>query len=132
LSLTSQRNRSLPFEKICLVFVDGKSSLASWLAWQLGMPAVQLDLYLTSSTPVQWLMDDLARVVARRIDRRRPLIVDGVLVLDALEQIHRKVDFLVFVTSGQRDSTLAAQIASYQSRQRISQRANFTIDGYRD
>jgi hypothetical protein len=27
----------------------GKSSLASWLAWQLGMPAVQLDLYLTSN-----------------------------------------------------------------------------------
>ena len=27
----------------------GKSSLASWLAWQLGMPAIQLDLYLTTS-----------------------------------------------------------------------------------
>jgi 2-phosphoglycerate kinase len=30
----------------------GKSSLASWLAWQLGIPAVQLDLYLTSLEPV--------------------------------------------------------------------------------
>jgi 2-phosphoglycerate kinase len=110
----------------------GKSSLASWLAWQLGMPAVQLDLYLTSLTPIQWRTDDLGRVVARRIDRGRPLIIDGVLVLDALEQINRKADFLVYLTSGSRDGTLAPQIASYQSRQRVSQRANFTIEGYRD
>src|SRR5262249_60969949 len=69
---------------------SGKSSLASWLAWQLGMPAVQLDLYLTCLDPIQWLVNDLSRVVARRIDRGRPVIVDGVLALDALDQIRRK------------------------------------------
>jgi len=63
-----------------LIAVDGadnagKSSLASWLAWQLGMPAVQLDLYLTSLRPIQWLAEDLARVVACRLDRDRPLPV---------------------------------------------------------
>ena len=42
---------------------SGKSSLASWLAWQLGMPAVQLDLYLTDTKPIQWLTADLARVL---------------------------------------------------------------------
>jgi hypothetical protein len=55
-----------------LIAVDGadnagKSSLASWLAWQLGMPAVQLDLYLTNLRPIQWLTEDLDRVVARRL-----------------------------------------------------------------
>jgi len=108
----------------------GKSSLASWLAWQLGMPAIQLDLYLTSLDPVQWRTEDLSRVVAKRIERNRPVIVDGVLVLDALDKIGRKADFLVFV-SGDAGSTLAAQIANYRSR-RSSARADFTIDGYRD
>ena len=58
-----------------LIVIDGadgcgKSSLASWLAWQLGMPAVQLDLYLTCLEPIQWLTADLARVVSRRLIAR--------------------------------------------------------------
>jgi len=111
---------------------SGKSSLASWLAWQLGMPAVQLDLYLTCLDPIQWLVNDLSRVVARRIDRGRPVIVDGVLALDALDQIRRKADFLVFVTGGYTDSLLAPQIAAYQIRQDSSGKADFRIEGCED
>ena len=79
----------------------------------------------------QWRTEDLARVVAKRIDRNRPVIVDGVLVLDALDKIGRKAGFLVFV-SGEPGSTLASQIAAYRSRQRRLECADFTIDGYRD
>jgi hypothetical protein len=60
-----------------LVAIDGadgigKSSLASWLACQLGMPAIQPDLYLTSLEPIQWVTDDRRRDVSRRLDRGRP------------------------------------------------------------
>ena len=106
---------------------SGKSSLASWLAWQLGMPAVQLDLYLTCLRPIQWRVDDLARVIAQRVDTRRPVIIYGVLVLDALDQIKRKADFLVFVRGGHEGSALAPQIADYQLLQKPSDRANVTI-----
>jgi pantothenate kinase-related protein Tda10 len=75
--------------------LSGKSSLASWFAWQLGVPAVQLDLYLISLHPIQWRAEDLARVVAKRIDTRRPIIVDGVLILDALDQIRRQANFTI-------------------------------------
>jgi hypothetical protein len=110
---------------------SGKSSLASWLAWQLGMPAVQLDLYLKSAVqPIQWLVEDLTRVVARRLDRDRPLIIDGVLILDALNQIGRSPDFLVFVSGGHEGSSLAPQIAAYKSRQNLPTRADFVIGGY--
>lgn len=119
-----------------LIVIDGadgigKSSLASWLAWQLGMPAVQLDLYLTNSQPIQWLTADLKRVVDHRLDRKCPLIVDGVLVLDALDQIGRKADFVVFVTGG-TGIALASQLADYQMRRKLPERADFTIGGYID
>lgn len=107
----------------------GKSSLASWLSWQLGMPAVQVDLYVTCLEPIQWLSTDLRRVIARRLDRSRPVIIDGVLVLDALDQIGRKADFLVSV-EGEGGILLASQIASYRSRQKRA--ADFTIAGYAD
>jgi 2-phosphoglycerate kinase len=72
----------LPF----LIAIDGmdgvgKSSLGSWLAWQLGMPAVHLDLFITSLHPIRWLTADLKRVVDLRLERGRPVIVEGVLVL---------------------------------------------------
>jgi uridine kinase len=110
----------------------GKSSLASWLAWQLGMPAIQLDLYITDLHPIRWRIDDLARVVAQRIDGRRPVIVDGVLVLDALDNIERKADFLVWVGGGYAESSLASEVADYRSRHRPFERADFTIEGYED
>src|ERR1700745_3187927 len=45
----------------------GKSSLASWLAWQLGAPAIHLDLYLVrGSDPLRWRTDELQRAVDTR------------------------------------------------------------------
>ena len=107
----------------------GKSSLASWLAWQLGMPAIQLDLYLTSLEPVQWLTADLQRAVSRRLDRECPVIVDGVLVLDALDQVGCKADFLIWV-DGERDSSFTQQLVDYRACERRS--PDFTIAGYTD
>jgi uridine kinase len=109
----------------------GKSSLASWLAWQLGMPAVQLDLYLTNLHPIRWLAGDLQRVVGRRLDRDRPVIVDGILALDALGQINRRADYHVFV-KGESRTRLAPQIAEYQTRRQLPETADFIIDGYAD
>ena len=108
----------------------GKSSLASWLAWQLGMPAVQLDLYLTSLDPIKWLENELARVVAHRLDGGRPIILDGVCILDAVHRIRRTADFLIFVTGGYETSSLASQVAAYRSRRRPDELASFKIEGY--
>jgi hypothetical protein len=96
------------------------------------MPAVQLDLYLISADPIQWRTEDLRRVIDRRLDRGRPVIIDGVLALDALAQIDREPDFLVFVKGGHSESRLAPQIAAYQARKKPQTRANFTMDGYTD
>src|SRR3954471_1201276 len=91
-----------PIRLPLLIVIDGadgsgKSSLASWLAWQLGMPAVQLDLYLTDLFPIRWLTTELARVVRHRLDKGRPVIIDGVCALDVVDQIDCKADFLIFL-----------------------------------
>jgi uridine kinase len=109
----------------------GKSSLASWLAWQLGMPAVHLDLFLTSLHPIQWLTADLKRAVDRRLDLKRPVIVEGVLVLDALDQIGRKADFVVHV-EGVGGIGLAEQLVEYQDVRSLPSSADFSLDGYSD
>jgi hypothetical protein len=44
----------------------GKSSLASWLAWQLGMPTVHLDFYLIhGSEPLAWMVKEIDRMIGQ-------------------------------------------------------------------
>jgi hypothetical protein len=78
------------------------------------------------------MTEELARMITHRIDLGRPAILEGVLVLDAIEQIGRSVDFLIFVTGGHAESSFAPQIAAYRSRRRPDQLAHFTIDGWRE
>ncbi len=76
-----------PTRRPLLIAIDGpdgvgKSSLASWLAWQLEMPSLNLDLYLVrDSKPLQWRTDDLERAIHSRLDLSRPVIIEGVLLL---------------------------------------------------
>jgi hypothetical protein len=76
------------------------------------------------------LETELARVLAHRLDNRRPIIVDGVCILDALNNVGRKADFLILVIGSYEQSSLAPQVAAYRSRRRPDEMANFKIDGY--
>jgi hypothetical protein len=105
----------------------GKSSLASWLAWHLDVPAVHLDLFLGRPGSIQYRTEDLKRVVDRR--GKRPLIVEGVLVLDALDQIGRKANYVAFV-KGESTASWADQLLEYQKRRGLPDSAHFSLDGY--
>jgi hypothetical protein len=97
---------------ICIDGADGigKSSLASWLAWQLGAVAIHLDLYVVPDRrPRQWRIDDLRRVMNAR-PRIRPAIVEGVLALDALEEAQRSPSFLIFVEGDSSSRQLGPEI----------------------
>jgi hypothetical protein len=132
--LLAHINRELTPNRLpLLIAIDGadgcgKSSLASWLAWQLEMPTVHLDLFMTATVPVQWLTADLRRAISHRLDRERPVIVEGILVLDATEQVDRSPGFLVFVT-GKGSSFFSEQIKTYRSRKRPCGKADFVIRG---
>lgn len=110
---------------------SGKSRLASWLSWQLGMPAVHLDLYLVrDSEPLTWRYDDLSRLLdAHQIVLHRPLIVEGVLLLRVLKEIDRAPDFLVFVEKDGHDGgCLRGKLASYFAKECPKERADFVLE----
>jgi hypothetical protein len=108
----------------------GKSSLASWLGWQLGAPTIHLDLYVVrGSNPLRWRSDLLCLVYARLVVHAAPLIVEGILVLDALAQIGRKPDFLVYV-DGQGGHGLSNRLADYRVRFKPEQQAHFRLQGF--
>jgi hypothetical protein len=95
----------------------GKSSLASWLAWQLGAPAIHLDLYLVrGSDPLRWRSDDLR-------------VIEGILILDALDKIGRRPDFLMYV-DGEGGHSLSTRLADYRARCNPQQQSQFHLRGF--
>jgi uridine kinase len=121
-----------------LIGVDGalghaKSSTASWLAWQFGMPSIHLDLYIVPNTdPLQFMTEELKRLVRRRLQKKKPVIVEGMLLLDALDAIRRKPDFLLFMDGEATGQKTASILTDYWARQRPRERANFVISGHDD
>jgi hypothetical protein len=110
----------------------GKSSLASWLAWQLGMPTVHLDLYLIrGSRPLKRRTDEVDRLIQTRLNLGRPIIVEGILVLDVLDQISRSPDFLAYV-SGEGGKMFSKRLDQYQVRYDPVKRAQFCLNGFND
>jgi hypothetical protein len=104
----------------------GKSSAASWLAWQLGIPTIHLDLFLArpiDEGPIEWCIEDLARCIDAR-SSHRCLIVEGVLLLDALSKITtRKIGYLIFVECKQSQIAQAISIES-----RVSDPREFSLE----
>ena len=118
----------------------GKSALASWLCWQLEMPSIHLDLYLVPDTkPQEWRTEDLKRAIHARIERGRPVIAEGIFLLDVLDKIGRSPNFLIYIRGSDADQDDEEDIAAlapdlhkslleYRSRQRPERRAQFTLE----
>jgi hypothetical protein len=93
------------------------------------MPAVHLDLFLRRSGKVEWFGEELQRVIHSRVDRSCPVILEGVLALDAVAEIGCTPGFLI-VVEGVGGISLAPHIAAYRERQKPHVRADFTIEGH--
>ena len=78
----------------------GKTSVARYLAWQLGMPVLETDLWLSSTSPVTHRIEEIREVMRARHHRDRPVIIEGVMMLRTLELLGVQPDYLIFVTRG--------------------------------
>lgn len=76
---------------------SGKSTLARYLAWQLGMPAIETDMfrYFEGEEP-KIHHQELKGLLCRRLNRNKPVIVEGVLLLETLADIELNPDYLVY------------------------------------
>lgn len=76
----------------------GKSSLASYLSWQLNIAAIGLDLFLVPDQ--EEIVHDtklLSQVLSKRLEQNRVTIVEGVKLLEVLAKQQRQPDFLIYV-----------------------------------
>ena len=108
----------------------GKTSTASWLAWQFGMPVVHLDFYTDLATrKLTTGAGEVARLIEYRVGIGKPVIVEGILLLEAMDAAGRRLDFLV-VVDGEPEGRFSERIRDYRERYDPRSKADFILRGY--
>lgn len=98
---------------------SGKSSLARYLAWQLGMPAIELDTFRDLSANLRAIrLGELQKAISSRLSRNRPVIVEGIFVLEPLQALDLNPDFLVIASCGGHlgSDTLREEFEAYEAK----------------
>src|SRR5690349_21156831 len=73
----------------------GKSTLGRYLAWQLGIPVIETDLFLDpDEEQIRYRLFDLEKVIHHRHSLNRPVLIEGVMMLHLLERLGIKTDYL--------------------------------------
>jgi uridine kinase len=109
----------------------GKTVLARYLAWELNMSLIETDMLIIPDTDMPaYRYEDLGRLIEARHRLNRPLIIEGVFLLDTLNRINVECDYLVFVECKEFDGSgiLQAKLESYEREYdpRSSTRFTFT------
>jgi uridine kinase len=107
---------------------SGKSTLARFLSWQLGMPVLETDLFLVSdSSPVTHKYKLLSELIDSRHFLDRPVIIEGILLLQTLERLGIKTDVLLYVEKEGNEGSygLSEQLLSYQQRYKPKEVASY-------
>jgi len=94
--------RSLPRSKLTIGIdgVDGagKSPLARFLSWQLGIPSLETDMFLKKGETFPSLRyDELKNLVEFRHLLDRPVIIEGLFLLEVLDNLNISPDILIYV-----------------------------------
>jgi hypothetical protein len=108
----------------------GKSTLSRYLAWQLGMPVIETDLFLVRGTGrLEYRLDALRAVLANRLEMGRPVLFEGLRPLSTLKAFGESADFVVWVEQDGREGSLSFQeeLAQYLAAFNPKERADFVF-----
>jgi len=102
--------RILPWRKLTIGIdgVDGvgKSPLARFLSWQLSMPYVETDMFLKEGDTFPSLRyNELKNIIDFRHIRNRPIIIEGLYLLEILENLNISLDILIYVKNKDFDGS---------------------------
>ena len=85
----------------------GKSTFSRYLAWQLGMPLVETDMFrIMEQEPPAYRYREIWMVLESRHELERPVIIEGVFTLQVLSQVNVKPDYLVYVENSEASEGL--------------------------
>lgn len=112
-------------------FGVGKTTLGRYLAWHFNVSLIETDLFLIPARDHLIHLDDqINRIIERRITTPRPVIVEGISMLQLMKRIHRIPDFSIYVTNSRKskNDAMDRRLAAYEAAYSPSGIANLIVD----
>ncbi len=132
--LAELKEKIYPWRKL-LIAVDGitgvgKSGLSRYLAWKLDMPSIETDMYrIASDTQPSYRLDELNGVIQARYELDRPVIVEGIFLLDTLKKLSLEHDYIIYVRNSKADCGFALResLPKYQEEYSPEDKADYVF-----
>ena len=108
----------------------GKTTLGRYLAWFFNVSLIETDLFLLRGRgQLDYRYDEVARLINARLEKPRPVIVEGVAVLQLLMRINLAPDFLIYVHNPSESGSegLSDELSEYESAFAPKAKANVVI-----
>ncbi|MEO8674234.1 MAG: hypothetical protein ABI569_01565 [Casimicrobiaceae bacterium] len=108
----------------------GKTTLGRYLAWHFNVTLIETDLFLIPAEDYLIHLDDqVNRIIERRLNMPRPVIVEGVSLLQLMKRINRVPDFAIYVTDPERSGSeiMDHRLAAYEEAFFPADAANIVI-----
>ena len=112
-------------------FGVGKTTLGRYLAWHFNVSLIETDLFLIPAREHLIHLDDqINRIIERRITTPRPVIVEGISMLQLMKRIHRVPDFSIYVTNPRQSSggVMDRRLSAYEAAFSPSTIANIVVN----
>ncbi len=109
----------------------GKTTLGRYLAWHFNVTLIETDLFLIPAQDYLIHLDDqINRIIERRITSPRPVLVEGISMLQLMKRINRVPDFSIYVTNPRHSGSklLAQRLAAYEAAFAPSRKANIVME----
>ena len=108
----------------------GKTTFGRYLAWHFNVTLIETDLFANEgSVLLGYRLADINRLIQLRLDKPRPVVVEGVALLRLLEQLHRSADFLIYCESANHepDESLSLWLDEYDRAYTPKSRADISV-----
>lgn len=108
----------------------GKTTLGRYLAWRFNVTLIETDLFLIPTRDYLIHLDDqVNRIIERRLSLPRPVIVEGVSILQLMKRINRVPDFTIYVTNPKAPVSKPMQrmLAAYEAEFKPAAKADLVV-----
>ncbi len=109
----------------------GKTTLGRYLAWYFNVTLIETDLFLIPARDYLIHLDDqVNRIIERRITWPRPVIVEGISMLQLMKRINRVPNFAIYVTNLQHSGSklLKQRLSAYEAAFAPSAKVNIVVE----
>jgi len=109
----------------------GKTTLGRYLAWHFNVSLVESDLFLNrNENSLDYRLAEIVRIIDARLEKPRPVILDGILLRELLQKLNRSAGYVVYCRSGQysEGNPLEPRLLTYETQYKPQWHANMCVD----